>query len=75
MTNTIHMLPSATEGQMMSIILTTAEGGLILIDGGRREDAAPLLDYLKNLTGSAKPHIDAIQDICRRSRFQGLLHR
>ena len=50
MTNTIHMLPSATEGQMMSIILTTAEGGLILIDGGRREDAAPLLDYLKNLT-------------------------
>ena len=47
MTNTIHMLPSATEGQMMSIILTTAEGGLILIDGGRREDAAPLLDYLK----------------------------
>ena len=54
------MLPSATEGQMMSIILTTSEGGLILIDGGRREDAVLLLDYMKKLTGSEKPHIDAI---------------
>lgn len=60
MTNAIHMLPSATEGQMMCIILTTADGGLILIDGGRREDAAPILEYLKKLTGSNIPHIDAI---------------
>lgn len=60
MTNAIHMLPSATQGQMMSIILTTAEGGLILIDGGRTEDAAPLLSYLKELTGKDRPHIDAI---------------
>ena len=45
---------------MMGIILTTAEGGLILIDGGRREDAAPLLDYMKKLTGNDRPHIDAV---------------
>ena len=60
MKNTIHMLKSVTNTQMMSFVITTEDGKVMLIDGGWRQDAAYLLEYLRTLTGQAVPHVDAI---------------
>lgn len=60
MKNAIHMLKSVTNVQMNSFVITTEEGGVILIDGGFEEDADYLLGYLRELTGEERPHLDAI---------------
>lgn len=41
------MLESQSEGQMMSFILTTKDGSLIVIDGGRWEDEEHLAEEIK----------------------------
>ncbi len=58
-TNAIHMLKSVTNIQMNSFVITTADGKLIILDGGQRPNAEYLLNYLRELTGEAIPHIDA----------------
>ncbi len=59
MKNTIYQLNSVTNVQMNSYIVTTADGKVIVIDGGFREDAENMLDYLRRLTGETLPHVDA----------------
>lgn len=44
---------------MESFIITTADGKIIAIDGGHREDARYFVNYLKKLTGEERPRIDA----------------
>lgn len=44
---------------MQSFIITTSDGKIIAIDGGRRADAIYFVEYLKKLTGKEIPHIDA----------------
>ena len=57
--NAIYMLKSVTNIQMESFIITTADGKVIAVDGGFREDAEYFLEFLRELTGEAVPHIDA----------------
>lgn len=57
--NSIHMLKSVTGIQMHSFIITTADGKVVAIDGGFRQDADYFLEYLRELTGEEVPHIDA----------------
>lgn len=59
MKNAIYQLNSVTNTQMNSYIITTADGHVVLIDGGFRQDADNLLSYLRNLTGQEIPHVDA----------------
>ena len=65
---TLHQLPVMTDNstyegeqaQNMAYIMQTANGKIIVIDGGRRgNEALYLLSYLRNLTGQAVPHVDA----------------
>ena len=59
MKNTIHMLAQTGYWQMQSFVVTTKSGKIIVIDGGRREDAQHLLDHLRAVSGAQKPHVDA----------------
>ena len=59
MKNTVYMLNSVTNVQMNSFIITTADGKVIVIDGGFRQDAENMLTYLRNITGQHIPHVDA----------------
>ncbi len=45
--------------QMNSFIITTAEGKIIVIDGGYRRDAEKLLKKLREISGCHTPHVDA----------------
>ena len=58
MENSIHMLASVSGGQMNSFIITTGEGGVIVIDGGYETDTDNLIAHLKQITGQPIPHID-----------------
>ncbi|MCD8083042.1 MAG: MBL fold metallo-hydrolase [Clostridiales bacterium] len=51
----LTMLASQTEGQMMSFLLETAEGSLIVVDGGRWDDA----DYLMEQIRACGGHVNA----------------
>lgn len=57
--NIIHMLCSESNSQMNSFIIQTADGKLIVIDGGYTGDAGKLLSKLKEYSGSDKPRVDA----------------
>ena len=57
--NCLHMLANQTSIQMMSFVVETADGKLIVIDGGKPGDAQHLLDTLRRLSGAEKPHVDA----------------
>lgn len=57
--NCLHMLGNQTTIQMMSFVVETEDGKLIVIDGGKPGDAQHLLDTLRRLSGEEKPHVDA----------------
>ena len=59
MKNTIAQLKTVNGGQMNSYVVTTADGAVIVIDGGYRCDAEYLLSYLRDVTGETVPHVDA----------------
>lgn len=60
MKNEIHVLKNTVNHrQMQSIIITTEGGKVIAIDGGRRENADYMIEYLKEITGQAIPVVDA----------------
>ena len=59
MKNTVYMLAPVNGVQMNSFIITTADGKVIVIDGGFRCDAEKLISRLKEITGNNTPHIDA----------------
>ena len=44
---------------MMSFVITTEDGKIIVIDGGYHDDADKLLRELQTLSGKEKPHVDA----------------
>ncbi len=49
MQTTLYMLHEQSPTQMMSYILQTGEGKLVVIDGGTRQDAGNLLETLIRL--------------------------
>lgn len=55
----IYILSNEAGKQMNSFIITTKEGGLIVIDGGWRDDALKLLGKLREISGEDKPFVDA----------------
>ena len=57
--NQMYFLANQTHTQMMSFVIETADGCVIVVDGGTRGDAAHLLDTLKSITGQEIPHVDA----------------
>lgn len=59
MKNTVCQLDSVTGGQMNSYVITTADGRVLVVDGGYRKDAENLLSYLRRVTGQEIPHVDA----------------
>ncbi len=59
MKNAIHMLQSVDDVICSSFIITTDDGKLIVIDGGFPSERPYFFDYLKRLTKSEKPHVDA----------------
>lgn len=59
MKNAIHMLKTVTGTQMNSFLIATESGKIIAIDGGFRQDAPYFLQYLRELTQTDVPHIDA----------------
>ena len=58
MKNTITQLNSVGGGQMNSYVITTAEGAVLVVDGGYRNDAENLLSDLREVTGAEIPHVD-----------------
>lgn len=59
MKNAIHMPKSVTDTICNSFIITTEDNKLIVIDGGLSSETEYFLSYLKKVTDSEKPHIDA----------------
>ena len=59
MKNRIYMYDNAENRQMMSFIITTEDGKIIVIDGGYDEDAEKLFGNLRQITGENRPHVDA----------------
>ena len=59
MQNAIHMLKSVTDTIGDSFLITTADGKVIAIDGGHKSETPYFLEYLKQVTGTQTPHIDA----------------
>ena len=59
MQNAIHMLKSVTNIQMNSFVITAEDGHIVLVDGGFDQDAEYLIAYLREITGQARPHVDA----------------
>ena len=57
--NAIHMLKSVTDTIGDSFIITTADGKVIVIDGGHKTETDYFIEYLKSVTGQCRPHIDA----------------
>ncbi len=58
MSTSLYQIHSATPIQMMSYVIRTENGKLIVIDGGNTEDAYSLLDFLYSLTNGEKPTVD-----------------
>lgn len=58
-TNAVHMLKSVKNTICDSFIITAKDGKIIVIDGGFRAETKYFLEYLRQATGSKKPHIDA----------------
>lgn len=59
MQNAIHLLRSVTDTIGDSIIVTTEDGKVIVVDGGHKTETPYFIEYLKAATGMEKPHIDA----------------
>ncbi len=65
--NAIHMLNTVQKqtgekhiyNMMNSFVITTADGKIIVIDGGQRVNAENLIAYLKKVSGKDIPHVDA----------------
>lgn len=73
----LYQLAEQTSSQMMSYIVRTGSGRLVVIDGGMAGDAGYLLEILRRLSDEQKPtvdawllshphadHIDAVMEIC-----------
>ena len=79
----LYMLQEQNKGQMMSYIVQTENGKLIVIDGGDRADGKHLKDMLFQLGGSkpcvdlwllTHPHTDHIDALLEILEDPGMLH-
>ena len=59
MENKIYLYTNEGNKQMMSFVITTQDGRVIVIDGGYDNDAPKLMEALQKITGEKKPHVDA----------------
>ena len=67
MKNAIYMLCGADEtleawhvdDLLNSFIITSADGKVVVIDGGHRFNSRRLMEKLREVTGEEKPHVDA----------------
>lgn len=59
MENKIYLYTNEGNKQMMSFVITTQDGRVIVIDGGHDSDAPKLMRALQSITGKEKPHVDA----------------
>ena len=57
--NVIHQLKCVTATIGDSYIITTADGKVLVIDGGHKTETDYFIEYLKAVTGQSRPHIDA----------------
>lgn len=60
MRNQIILLKEYSRPQKMGIVITTSEGGVILVDGGYACEAEETLERLREITGKRVPHLDAV---------------
>ena len=58
MKNAIHMLQSVTDTICLSLIITTEDDKVIVIDGGFPAETDHFLESLRKITGQERPHID-----------------
>lgn len=58
MKNQIHMLKSVTDTICLSLIITTEDGKILVVDGGTASETDYFVQYLKEITGSDSPHVD-----------------
>ena len=58
MSTSLYQIHSATPIQMMSYVIRTNSGKLIVVDGGNTGDACSLLDFLYTLSNGEKPTVD-----------------
>jgi len=56
---TVYQLAHQSHTQMMSFVVITDGGDLVVIDGGTRADAAFLLETMREVTGTTKPRVSA----------------
>ncbi len=56
--NTLHFCANQGTEPMMSFIVETGDGKVIVIDGGFETDDQYLLQSLQRITGQQKPHVD-----------------
>ncbi len=60
MKNRIHFLAQQTAAQMLGFVIETADGKIIVIDGGQEmEDVQHLLQVLRQITGQSVPTVNA----------------
>ena len=59
MENKIYLYTNEENKQMMSFVITTQDGKLLVIDGGYFADAPKLMQALRRITGQEIPHVDA----------------
>lgn len=57
--NRMHFLSNQSHTQMMSFVIETEDGHVIVVDGGTARDAQHLIETLRTITGEEKPHVDA----------------
>lgn len=76
---TLWQLPNQTPTQMMSYVIRSHDGKVIVIDGGNAGDAAYLADFLKGLEDKVEawfithPHSDHFDALCEILKHPGSL--
>ena len=59
MKNTICQLKNSSHIQMMGYVIKTADGKIIVVDGGTKFDTEHLVEVIKQMSGTEKPRVDA----------------
>ena len=59
MKNIICQLKNSSHIQMMGYVIKTADGKMIVVDGGTKFDTDHLIEVIKEMSGAEKPRVDA----------------
>ena len=55
----MYQIAQQSHTQMMSYLIVSRDGSIIIIDGGTKSDADYLLNLIEKVSGCKKPHISA----------------